>query len=700
MRSYRNHAAISADRAPSASSHKCVRCGALALLWAAASSIADIPLQVSILEDPTGTLSISDAVQAADSGRFQPARGVVPNYGYTKSAYWARLSVAGADTTVGSSRTYVLSLDAPRLDSIALYIPDSAGLWETRLTGDHYPFHQREFDNRFFAFSVRESQLTHRPLFLRVRTQGAVTIPLSLQRTERYSSSCLAEQLTLGLYYGTMVVMGLYNLFLFAAIRDRRYLYYVCYVLSLGLFQFVIDGLAYQYLWPDSPWWGNRSTPFMIVMASYWALQFSSSFLSLRTTLPRYSRAVDGLKIAFALEMVYSLVGDYSTATRLATFSAIVLAAVIMVAGVSTLRRGYRAARYFLLAWVLLLAGIVVYALMTFGVLPVAYYTEHSIQIGSVLELALLSLALADQFNHMKRDREVALELQLEESRKLAALSTTFEKYVPHEFIGELDRKSIVEVSLGDQIEKRMSVLFADIWSFATLSETMTPAQNFDFLNSYLRRMEPLIQQHHGFIDKYVGDAIMALFSGMADDAVSAAVHMQNALLVYNAHRRQSGYAPVRIGVGINTGPLILGIIGSPSRMDGTVIGDSVNVASRLERLTRVYKVGVVIGESTFADLSAPDQFNIRPIDCVAVKGRNAPVTVYEVYDADPPELRALKNESRGLFLDALEQLEQEEFETAGSMFEDIAERNPDDTAALYHAVRCRQAVLELNQEP
>ena len=154
-----------------------------------------------------------------------------------------------------------------------------------------------------------------------------------------------------------------------------------------------------------------------------------------------------------------------------------------------------------------------------------------------------------------------------------------------------------MDIQLGDQMQKEMAILFSDIRSFTDLSEKLTPKENFNFLNSYLKRMSPAIQKNNGFIDKYIGDAIMALFPGDVEDAINAAVDMQKEIRIYNQHRLKLGYDPIKVGCGIHTGNLMLGIIGADDRMEGTVIADSVNVASRIEGLTKVYDASILISD-------------------------------------------------------------------------------------------------------
>ena len=218
----------------------------------------------------------------------------------------------------------------------------------------------------------------------------------------------------------------------------------------------------------------------------------------------------------------------------------------------------------------------------------------------------------------------------------------SIERFVPQAFLAIVGKPSIVEVELGDNKRKTMTILFSDIRNFTTLSEAMTPDENFAFINAYLERMGPVIRDHNGFIDKYIGDAIMALFES-ADDAVKAGLAMLETLEAFNAERRAAGQAPIGIGMGLNTGILMMGTIGEKHRMDGTVISDAVNLASRIESLTKIYHVGLLVSQYTVESLADPKAYDIRPIDVVVVKGKTHPVTICEVFQRDPAEQRAAK---------------------------------------------------------
>ena len=272
---------------------------------------------------------------------------------------------------------------------------------------------------------------------------------------------------------------------------------------------------------------------------------------------------------------------------------------------------------------------------------------------------------------------------------QLSNINIAYSRFVPHEFLKLLNKESIIEVQLGDQVQKDMSILFSDIRNFTTLSERMTPTENFQFINSYLSRMEPAIRENHGFIDKYIGDGIMALFNSGADDAVKAGIAMLHRLIEYNQHRQGCGYLPIKIGIGINTGSLMLGTVGGPCRMDGTVISDTVNLASRLEGLTKEYGVSLLISHHTFSRLQHPTDYAIRRIDQVQVKGKSELVTVYEVFDADLSEEKASKLATLQLFTEALFYYDQQHFSDAVQLFQTVLQINPTDQVAQIYLERC-----------
>ncbi|MCB1325605.1 MAG: hypothetical protein KDK35_10280 [Leptospiraceae bacterium] len=214
-----------------------------------------------------------------------------------------------------------------------------------------------------------------------------------------------------------------------------------------------------------------------------------------------------------------------------------------------------------------------------------------------------------------------------ERATELQRLNIAYERFVPRDFMRELGKESILDVALGDQSEKMMTILFADIRDFTSISENMNPRENFAFINAYLGAVSPIIRRHGGFIDKYIGDAIMALFPAHPDAALECAREMLQ--VVSQLNRSGVLKESVRIGIGIHTGTLMLGTVGETERMEGTVISDSVNLAARLESLTRSLPADILISEATLSLLRQPGRFATQSFGEARVKGKDEVVRIF-----------------------------------------------------------------------
>ncbi|MGD0725918.1 MAG: response regulator [Spirochaetia bacterium] len=313
---------------------------------------------------------------------------------------------------------------------------------------------------------------------------------------------------------------------------------------------------------------------------------------------------------------------------------------------------------------------------------------------SAMLIAKVSSLARLKVYNDEMKRRHASLRTELAgRGEQLQAALEAFARFIPQEFLRALGKTNIVDVKLGDQVQLDMAILFSDIRSFTALSEKMTPEQNFSFLNSYLSRMNPFIWENGGFIDKYIGDAIMALFPKGSGSALSAAIAMLSHIPLYNQQRKGFGYDPLRIGIGIHAGSVMLGIIGHERFMQGTVISDAVNLASRLQDLTKVYEVSLLVSNHVLFDLEDPNRYNYRFMDKVKLKGKEDAVSVYEVFDGDPEELKARKKASREVFERGVYDFHAGHFQEALSRFQGIL--NPDiiDRPLEIYTKRCMQAL-------
>ncbi len=1162
-----------------------------------------IGLHTEYLVDSTGSLGLvdirnlgrglDDAAASPGSPVWRPGPAELPAFGFSSGTYWVRFSLENPSDL---PQPWYLELAYPLIDEIDMYIPTgSAAAEPTDLPGyrllkrgDLRPFAQRDVQHRNIVFPL-EVAPGRGEYYARIQTSSAVNVYLSLWQPDDFLDTVYAEQLVIGLYYGVMVVMALYNLFLFVFVVDRSYLYYALYIIGYTLYQATLNGLSFQYLWPASIWWANNCLPLFMAFGSMWGLVFTRSFLNTRGN----NRYVDRALLVFitinAVNMPLAMLLPYELIIKIATATIALSVLLIYAAGLRSLMVGFKPSRYFLIAWTMLIFGIFVFALKSFGILPSNFVTNWSQQIGSAAEVLLLSLALADRINIIKKEKEAAqleaieslrkadalkdeflartshelktplngiiglaegtvetvrrrqaiprrtfyenMDMVISSGRRLSALvndildfsrlknadielrlqpvdagrvlqlvatlsqpllnssqssigdsnhapvamriecpddlplvladedrlqqillnlvgnaikfthqgeivlgarqitaapgndpavsavgrstapaefrndfkggdapieifvrdsgigiplekqeqifesfqqaedsiareyggtglglaivrslvglhgsrvtlaseagrgstfafrlpiarqdlaaaeyaddlnvpaakaagdqdllyggaanhaiagvsmrsyalpaapvvttgasvdpltargdssgapapvpgasgassgnapkilcvddepvnlrvletmlasgnfevftaadgptalnwlaenqpdlilldlmmprmsgfevirrireehsasllpviilsaknqvtdlvqglnlgandyltkpfsreelfarmsvhldlrasirshmrqARAFQRFVPTEFLNLLGRKDVSEIEHGDSSQLRMSVLFSDIRAFTALAENLSVDDNFKFLNDYLNRMVPDILKHGGFVDKFIGDAIMALFpelmpaddavasasgalNGEADGAIRAALAMRAALRVLNAERAVNGLHAIDFGIGINTGDLMIGTVGTRRRLDTTVIGDTVNLASRLQSLTGLYGVPLLISDHTLRSLKNPDAFATREVDSVTVKGKKVPVVIYEVYESDEAELRAAKDANKSDFTRGIILYKSREFTGALEIFDRIVRECPGDPVAALYVRRCRE---------
>ena len=274
----------------------------------------------------------------------------------------------------------------------------------------------------------------------------------------------------------------------------------------------------------------------------------------------------------------------------------------------------------------------------------------------------------------------------------LAKINQSYARFVPQQFLKQLGCEDIVAVQLGDHVERQMAVFFSDIRNFTSLSESMSAEENFNFLNSYLGRVGPIISAKEGFIDKYVGDGMMALFPQSAENAVDAAIEVVQEMDVYNRHRSRCGYQSIQVGIGIHIGTLMLGTIGEKNRMDGTVIADAVNLASRLEQLNKIFGASIIVSQEVVDFLPQAKRAMTRLMGHVHVRGKQQAVVVYDVFAGELPELVSLRQATKNTFEAGVAALEANQIAQAFALFQEVLGTDPDDPVAkVYLAKAARQ---------
>lgn len=296
----------------------------------------------------------------------------------------------------------------------------------------------------------------------------------------------------------------------------------------------------------------------------------------------------------------------------------------------------------------LVIAGSVVAMVLTY------FYTRPFIKMNQDMQL----IAQGD-LNHTidvttKDERGMLASSINKMIFSLKQINEAISRFVPKQFIEILNKKDISEIKLGDCVQKNLSILFVDIVRFTSASEKMTPRESFEYINVFLANVSPAISQHGGFIDKYLGDGFMAIFLTPPENVIQCGINILETIEKMKSSNLTEK-SPAHIGIGLNSGDALLGMVGSLDRMDGTVISSAVNIAARMEELTRVYQVDFLVSEYTYSKLTSPDQFAIRLIDRVQLRGMKHFIKVYEVFDANDQALKNFKLQTRKKFTEAVE---------------------------------------------
>ncbi|MFT5617361.1 MAG: serine phosphatase RsbU (regulator of sigma subunit) [Arenicella sp.] len=371
--------------------------------------------------DTSRTLDFESASSESYNALFAPHK---KNLGFTESAVWFRFTFS---TTPDLDEQWWFEVEYPLLDSVEMFAVSDSGDVQQTLAGDFLPFGAREINHRNFIFPIELKGASTFTYYFRVRSTSSVDLPIRLWKTQAFLENNTKSYGGLGLYYGVVLVMMLYNLFLFFTLRDKNYIYYVLIISAIGLFQFTFNGLGYEFLWRNSPYWNTKAIPFFIALMGFTLMNFTRNFLDMK----RFSKLANRIMLVFQFIslticfLVFLL--PYAIVSKVVIGLGLLEIIMAIVAGVIGLSKGFKPARFFLIAWVAFLGGMFAQALRSIGVLPNNFATLYSAQIGSAIEVILLSIALADRINTMKStianqklEQEV-LKREQEEEKKLIA---------------------------------------------------------------------------------------------------------------------------------------------------------------------------------------------------------------------------------------------------------------------------------------
>ena len=587
--------------------------------------------------------SVKDAL--ADEN-YQPIRSAYPNFGIQTETLWL-----SAEVHIETDHPFILEVASPRLRKIEFFQIQDGRILSTA-SGTEASLR----DHPYFRFPLLKTGNASQVL-IRLISDDTLTLPVYLWKDDKMQKVDLLRHFGFGAFFGLMLSLSIYNFFIFFSTGDRAYLYYVLYILGFGAFLSVVYGYQ-SYFFPLSSYrYQAMMAPVFSVITSMFALLFSQGFLLIRS----YSRflfrtgvtilSIGGL-LLFIIPFLHA-----SLSVVLANIYPVLTVILVTTNIAYSWKSGFRPARYFALAWSFLLISVVYFVLGNMGVVPGSFLSHYGSIFGASLEATLLSLALGYRINDLRERQEAAQKQILEEQQKALALqqqyTESFRRFVPDQFLHYLKKESILEVARGDSIQSEMTVLFSDLRDFTEFSEQAGEELVFHFLNLYLEQMQPIIQKHGGFIDKFIGDAIMALFPD-PQKAVLASVDMVKELRSMQSSSssqddRTLNNTLMESGCGLHHGSLMLGTVGSSDRLETTVIGDTVNMASRLESLNKSLGTKILISRTVQSGIAPDSTLHgvMRQIGTWHIRGKAEAQALFEVYGADPELLQDFKTSSR-----------------------------------------------------
>ncbi|RZI94804.1 MAG: hypothetical protein EOP39_30150, partial [Rubrivivax sp.] len=337
----------------------------------------------------------------ARAGQFKPLPNGSAAFGFQDGAYWFYLPLLNRET---DEPRWLLVQEYALSDQVDLYVRYPDGRVEHTAGGDHVPFESRFIRYRQPNFRIDLPPGEPVELLLRVQSQSSMQVPLVLYTPRAFAELMRDAQFSTGLYYGIVLALLCYNFVLWIMLRDAGYFWYLLHTGAFGLVLFTLNGYGFEYFWPDSPWLADAAVPLSICLALIGMQLFSRSFLDLQERWPLGNVVSLCLTAFFAMLGIASLWLPYSVATPVASRAVLFGVVWIISAAVVMLRRGYQPAKLFLLAWSLFLAGTTAFTLLAFGLVPGNFWTHNGVQIGSALEMLLLSLALGSRYAGLRTE--------------------------------------------------------------------------------------------------------------------------------------------------------------------------------------------------------------------------------------------------------------------------------------------------------
>ncbi|KAA1175577.1 EAL domain-containing protein [Marinobacter salinexigens] len=442
----------------------------LSLLTAPAAGVAGsyIP-EVDYLKVPPGQSLTAE--QALYSNQWQRLDDSSPNFGYIRDTVWLKIS-AGAPETVD-----LLEVQYPQLDHLEFFLFRNGQQLRHQVTGDRVPFSQRPVRDRHFLFPIEQTSDADYDILLKVETQGAMQVPLELWNSREFYETSSVEAQIHAVYYGILITVIFFNLFIFSVLREPVYLVYVLSTLCYLLLIASLNGTTFQMLWPAYPSIQNQAMLLVVPLAVVCTLQFSRLFLKLKQTAPAWDRLVRFAIWVNLLVAAYTFMTDYSIGSRLTVALAIPSCLLLTILGPYQWYRGNPQAVFYTIAWGALTLGSAATGANKYGLLPNNFLTAYSMQIGSALEAILLTLALAARLYQERQDKVVAREAELKAMAARRAAELRLMDHALHNPVTGFPNRSSFEMTLNDLMtraaEHRYGVVVIRLNNLDSVTKTL-----------------------------------------------------------------------------------------------------------------------------------------------------------------------------------------------------------------------------------
>lgn len=412
-------------------------------------------LHLEILEDKEGQWTIEDVTSPEISSQFEPSQDDLPNFGFTHSVYWVRFRVKNE---AKEPIKWLLEVQS-HIFFVDVYVPTAEpGQFQVTQTGTFPPFSTREIEHPKFLFNLPLTSEEEETVYLRFETEDSMNFPLSIQSAEAAARDDLVQLLLDGFIYGVLLIMAGYHFILSLYLRDRSYFYYFLFLFFLLLAFMVDGGFAHQYLWPTQGRINAIGGQLFFVLTIMSALKFTTSFLPTKDYVPRLHTAINIIVIAFAFLLPLQLF-DISITARFNLILTLISYILIITVGVIIMRRGYHPARYFLLAWLLLLTSMLIYVISLFDIIPLSIISVAGSQIGIVVLTLTLSFALADRISTYREEKDRAQQEMMRKQDEFAESLQQANKELKEEFEDHIQEMSFAHEQL-DSFFKNSTLAF------------------------------------------------------------------------------------------------------------------------------------------------------------------------------------------------------------------------------------------------